>query len=255
MTCVWTASLAELELSSMARLARRSNLCFNVLAKTMWANNLYHSADGPCGISIFSRHLRRALVPFGVNLFETNLRTSTDFIPGLASIVHYVPSAFATTKASRALTQALLSSNDDEKILIILHGLHGYDESRFQCDTICPDQERHIGLMLHRADSIFALSDAVANACQTWQDRLGGKARLIRLNHPGLFTPVHSTNTGGSYALIGGISRSKKDHTTARIQTLIDLCENHGIRVRAFLNFPIHRRCSAVRDSPSGLFD
>jgi hypothetical protein len=197
----------------------------------MWVNSLYSSAAGPCGISIFSGHLRSTLRPLGVNLFETNLRTFTNVVPGLASLVHYVPSGFASAQASRALMQFLVSSKDDEKILIILHGLHAPDESRFQHDTMCRDQERHIQLMLHRAESIIALSDTAAKACRTWKTRFGGKARLVRLDHPGLYSPMQNAGTSASYALLGGISRSKKDHMIGKIAELIDLCQNRGIRV------------------------
>lgn len=212
-------------------LAECSYLCFNGQVDTMWVNSFYSSTTGPCGISIFSRHLRGALMPLGVKLLETNFRTSMSVVRTLASLVHYVPSSFASSQASEALTQFLLSANDDEKILIILHGLHSYGENRFQSDTICPDQGRHIRLMLYTADSIIALSDAAAKACRTWQARFGGKARLIRLDHPGLYAPMRSAGTGGSYALLGGISRSKKDHTTGRMGELIDLCQNRGIKV------------------------
>ena len=197
----------------------------------MWVNSFYSSASGPCGIAIFSRHLRRALLPLGVNLFETNLRTSTSVVRTLTSLVHYVPSGFASPEASRALMKILISSKDNEKIFIILHGLHQPAEDRFQNDTICPDQERHICSMLQRAEAIIVLSDAAAKACRSWQAQFGGKARLVRLDHPGLFTPPRSAATIGSYALVGGISRSKKDHTTDKIGELIGLCENCGIRI------------------------
>lgn len=210
---------------------QHSHLCFNDQVDTMWVSSLYSSGAGPCGISIFSRHLRSALMPLGINLFEMNLRTSTSVAPTPASLVHYVPSSFASARASGALTQFLFSSKDDEKILIILHGLHSDGESCFQSDTICPDQERHIWLMLHRAESIIALSEAAAKACRTWQARFGGKARLVRLDHPGLYAPIRRADTRGSYALLGGISRSKKDHTTGKIGELIDLCQNRGIRI------------------------
>jgi hypothetical protein len=122
-------------------LAQCSHLCFNERADTMWVNGLYSSAAGPCGISIFSRHLRSALMPLGVNLFETNFRTSTSVVRTRASVVHYVR-GFASAQASGALTQFLVSSKDDEKILIILHGLHSHRESRFQSDAICPGAAR-----------------------------------------------------------------------------------------------------------------
>lgn len=197
----------------------------------MWVNSLYSPAAGHCGISIFSHHLRSALTPLGVNLFETNLRTSMRVAHTPASVLHYVPSSFANSQASAALTEFLLSSNHDEKILIILHSLYSCGEKRFQSDIVCPDQERHIRLMLHKAESIIALSEGVAKACRTWQARFGGKARLVRLDHPGLYAPVRSSETGGSYALVGGISRPKKDHTSDRIGELVDLCEDRGIRV------------------------
>ncbi len=197
----------------------------------MWVNSFYSSESGPCGISIFSHHLRRELLPLGINLFETNLRMPTSVVRTPSSLVHYVPSGFASAEASRALMQILISSKDHEKIFIILHGLHSRGEDRFQDDTICPDQERHICLMLHKADSIIVLSDAAAKACRTWQAQFGGKARIVRLDHPGLFTPMGSEVTGSSYALVGGISRSKKDHTTGKIGELIGLCENRGIRI------------------------
>lgn len=147
------------------------------------------------------------------------------------SLVNYVPSSFATSEASAALTRYLLSANHDEKVMVILHGLHAADEDRFLSDTICPEQKSHIWLMLHRAESIIALSEIAAEACRTWRARYGGKARIVRIDHPGLYAAVRVAGTGVSYAFLGGISRSKKDHTTGRIGELIELCENRGIRV------------------------
>jgi hypothetical protein len=187
-------------------------LCFNDEVNTVWVNSLHFSSAGPCGISIFSRHLRGALTPLGVNLLETNLRTTKGPVRAVPSLFHYVPSSFASPQASRTLIEFLVSSKDDDKILIILHGLHSLGESRFLNDTICSDQESHIRLMLQRAELVIALSDSVADACCTWQSRFGGKARLVRLNHPGLYVPTGNTGTGSSYAFLGGISRSKKDH-------------------------------------------
>lgn len=85
--------------------------------------------------------------------------------------------------------------------------------------------------MLHRAESIIALSGASAKAWRTWQARFGGKARLVRLDHPGLYAPTLGAGRRGSYALVGGISRSKKDHAIGIIGELIDLCESRGIRI------------------------
>jgi hypothetical protein len=197
----------------------------------MWVNSFHSSISAKCGISIFSRHLCRALLPLGIKVRETNLRTFTGVARTRASLIHYVPSGFVNAEASRALAHVLLSSKDDEKILIILHGLHGHGEDRFQNDTVCPGQERHIWLMLHRAECIVALSEVAANACRTWQTRFGGKALLVRLDHPGLFATMRRAGTAGSYALVGGISRSKKDHRTGEIGELIELCENRGIRI------------------------
>ncbi len=194
--------------------------------------NFYSSVSDSCGISIFSRHLCQALSRLGLNLLETNLNTSMDATLTETSILHYVPAAFASSEASRALIQLLGCRRESHKIFVILHGLHSYGEDRFLEDTLCPEQERHIRLMLHSAESITALSGSAARACRTWQIRFGGRAKLLRLDHPGLFAPTESiTMSGGSYAFVGGISRSKKKQTASSIGSLLTKCEHQGVRV------------------------
>jgi len=197
----------------------------------MPVNSFYSSPPGPCGISIFNRHLRQALLSFGISLFEMNLRKTWGVVRAQTSVIHYVPSAFADPEASRALMQLLASRQDHQRIFVILHGLHRHGEDRFQNDTICPDQERHIQLMFNAAEAIIALSASAVGSCRSWQTRLRGRARLLRLDHPGLFAPTENIEIRGSYALVGGISRSKKDHKAAEIAALVNLCENRGIRV------------------------
>jgi len=59
-----------------------------------------------------------------------------------------------------------------------------------------------------------------------------GRARIVRLDHPGLFVPTtRLTAPRDSYALIGGISRSKKSHADGSIPTLLDLCRRQDVRV------------------------
>jgi hypothetical protein len=198
---------------------------------SMLINGFYASVSDCCGISIFSHHLRRALLPFGINLRETNFRNADATVYSPISLLHYVPSSFINAEASRDLIQILAASKSDENICVILHGVHGREEARFQRDGICPDQEIHLRLLLQKAKIIFALSEAVAEACRTWQTQFGSSARIIRLDHPGLFAATCSREMGHSYAFVGGISRPKKDHRSARIQELIDQCETLGVRI------------------------
>jgi hypothetical protein len=220
----------------------------------MLVNSFYSSVSHSCGVSIFNEHLHVALLPFGINLLETNLRSSTSFTPSLISLVHYVPSGFISSEASIALMQFLTSSKNAETICFILHGLHKHGERRFQKDGICPDQEHHIRLMFQRAESIIVLSNAVAEACRTWQLHFGAKVRIVRLDHPGLFTPMRDAEPDGSYAFVGGISRPKKDHTSRTIGELIGLCEQSGIRIwQHWTNIPQPKPLTQSWRQTSGL--
>ena len=198
----------------------------------MLVNSFYSSVSDPCGISIFNRHLRQALSPLGLDLLETNLTTATGVSPAPLSVLHYVPSGFATPETSRALLQLLASREKADKVFVILHGLHRYGEDRLLDDTPCPGQEQHIHAILQTAQSIIALSQSAEATCNTWQKRLGGRASLLRIDHPGLFEmPARGAVSHGSYALLGGISRSKKNHAADPIVALLDACSREGVRV------------------------
>ena len=198
----------------------------------MLVNNLHFSVFDSCGISIFSRHLREALSRLGHETFVTNLRTATSVTRAPVWILHYVPSSFAVPGASRALITLLKSLEEPNKLFVILHGLHSYREDRLLDDTPCPQQAEHIRLMLETAESLTALSESAATACRSWHAIFGGRARILRVDHPGLFVPsTRLTTTHGSYALLAGISRSKKSHTGGSIRTLLDLCRRNHIRV------------------------
>ena len=198
----------------------------------MFVNSFYSSTSDSCGISIFNRHLRDALSHRGFRILDTNLRIATGVISTSVGILHYVPGGFTSPEAANALIQLLVSRQRSQKLFVILHGLYSYEEHCLLDDVRCRKQEQHIRLMLQTADSISALSDSAAKACRTWQIRFGGRARLLRLDHPGLFAPTpRVTTTRGSYALVGGISKSKKIHTTGSILTLLDLCRRQGLRV------------------------
>ena len=198
----------------------------------MLVNNFYSSASDPCGISIFSRHLRQALSPFGLDLLETNLAIATGASATPISVLQYVPSGFATPETSRALLQLLASRKEADRLFVILHGLHKYGEDRWLDDTACPDQELHINAILQTAESIIALSKSAEVTCNAWQEILGGRASLLRIDHPGLFElPAEAAASHGFYALLGGISRSKKTHTADPIAALLDACRREGVRV------------------------
>jgi hypothetical protein len=86
--------------------------------------------------------------------------------------------------------------------------------------------------MLQAAESICALSSSAARACRTWQSQLGGDSRLHTLNHPGLFQPTLTTSwIDAGYALLAGISRTKKINSSGPIITLLDRCRHQGVRV------------------------
>jgi hypothetical protein len=198
----------------------------------MLVNSYHFSALDPCGVAIFSQHLCEALSQFGHEVLAINLRTATGLARTPVEILHYVPSSFAGPEASRALITLLNSRRESHKLFVILHGLHSYGEDRLLDDTPCPNQAEHIRLMLLTAESLTALSESVARACHTWHAKFGGRARILRLDHPGLFAlTTRLTATRGSYAFIGGISRSKKRHTAGSISTLLDLCWRQGVRV------------------------
>jgi len=206
-------------------------MCFNDSMETVLVNGFHSSSPGPCGIAIFDRHLRAALLPYDVELRETNLLAAMKLVRTQTSLVHYVPSAYANTKSSRALMSLMSSKERDERIVVVLHGLHSRGEDRFRSDTICQDQERHISLFLAKADTIVALSGSVAKALRSWQDWLGGRPRLLRLDHPGLFEMARLNENRAFYAFLGGISRSKKNHSTDEIGDLVGLCGRRGIEV------------------------
>lgn len=198
----------------------------------MLVNNFYSSATDSCGISIFSRHLHQALAPLGLDLLETNLATATGVGPTPISVLQYVPSGFATPETSRALLQLLASRQKADRMFVILHGLHRYGEDRLLDDTPCPDQEQHIRAMLQTAESIIALSQTAEATCTAWQTSFGGKANLLRIDHPGLYElPADGAVSDKSYALLAGISRSKKNHAADPIVALLDACRRDGVRV------------------------
>ena len=174
----------------------------------MLVNSFHFSAFDPCGIAIFSQHLGEVLSRLGHAVLVTNLRTATRVTHTPVEILHYVPSSFASTEASRALMTFLNSRQASHKLFVILHGLHSCGEDRLLDDTPCPYQADHIRLMLQTAESLTALSESVARACHTWHLAFGGRAKTLRLDHPGLFVPTAKlTTTHGSYAFVGGISR------------------------------------------------
>lgn len=197
----------------------------------MHVNVFYSSLSSSCGISIFNRHLCKALLSYNINVLETNLRHSWLTNRSSISLLHYLPSGFISGEASNALDVLLESFNCDEKLCVILHGVHARGETRFQQDGVSPWQARHIRSILQRANCIVALSESVAEACSTWQAMFGYRGRFVRLDHPGLFAPLPHRVLGHEYALLGGISRPKKDYASSRIRSLVDQCEDVGIRV------------------------
>lgn len=221
----------------------------------MLVNSLFSSTSDLCGISIFSRHLCEALSRLGLKTLETNLHNAADAVRTPVWLLHYVPSGFASPKLSQALSHLLISRRDSYKLVVLLHGIHRPGETRLLDDTICPDQDHHINLMLHSADAITALSDAAARACRQWRTRFGGQAKLLKLDHPGLFEPVEGANTTrATYALLGGISRSKKKHSADSIALLIDQCEREGVRIwEHWTNIPSSESTPSVWRRTSGL--
>jgi hypothetical protein len=198
----------------------------------MLVNSFHFSAFNPCGISIFSRHLCEELSRLGHDVLDTNLHTATSFTPTPVEILHYAPSSFESPEASHALITFLNSREESQKLFVILHGLYNYEEDRLLNDALCPNQAEHIRLMLQTADSLTALSESVARACNIWRAMFRGRARILKLDHPGLFIPTaRPATTHGSYAFIGGISRPKKNHAGGTIPALLDLCQHRGIRV------------------------
>jgi hypothetical protein len=223
----------------------------------MLVSSFYYSTSDACGIAIFNRHLRETLSRHGVTMLETNLRTACSVIRTPVEILHYVPSSFSSPEASDALVRLLLSRRQSHRLIVILHGLYSYAEHRFRNDTLCPNGEQHIRLMLQTAESITALSDSAAKACCTWRTRFGGRAQLSRLDHPGLFCPPSDTGaTSGTYALLGGISRLKKFHNAAPILTLMDGCWRQRLRVWVhWTNVPRSAQTPLAWKRTSGLLD
>ena len=147
-------------------------------------------------------------------------------------ILHYVPSSFASSEASRALITLLNTRQSTHKLIVVLHGLHSCGENRLLNDTPCPNQAETHKLILQSADSVIALSGSSAKVCNTWRSIYQGKARILRIDHPGLFAQAESVSkTHSSYAFIGGISRSKKIHTNYSISMLLEMCREQGVRV------------------------
>ena len=77
----------------------------------------------PCGISIFSQHLRKALTRLGNKVLVTNLYTAKRSTRAPIEILHYVPSSFASPEASQALIDFFKSRREPRKLIVILHGL------------------------------------------------------------------------------------------------------------------------------------
>src|ERR1019366_3557831 len=197
----------------------------------MIVNTFYYSNSDTCGISIFNGHLRRALSRIGVNVLDTNLRTAERIVRTPIGILHYVPGSYSSRKASNALIELLAALHDSQRLFVILHGLHSYGESRFPDGKTYPQREEHVRLVLQRAEAIIALSGSVARAYHTWRVRLGGPAMPIRLEHPGLFEPIVNRAADSGYALVGGISRTKKVYAAPGTSALFDACRRQDIRV------------------------
>lgn len=197
----------------------------------MLVNTFYYSYSDVCGISIFNGHLGKALSRIGISVLNTNLRTTEGSFLAPIGILNYVPGSFASAEAARALIKLLASFRDPQQLFVILHGLHSYGESRFPDGNIYPQHEQHVRLVLERSEGIIALSGSTARAYDTWRVRFGGPGTLIRLDHPGLFKPIGIRSENSDYALIGGISRTKKVYAAPGISELLDACRCQDIRV------------------------
>ena len=190
----------------------------------------YSSLTPSCGIEIFSRHLHTALAKFGIGFRETNLMTGISPARTAILLLHYTPSGFTCVDASNALIAFLVSIGSNQRLCVILHGVYARGETRFRDDGVSRAQERHIQLIIEKADTIVALSDSVARALHTWEGDSVCR-RLVHLSHPGLFALEKRPSESNSYSFIGGVSRPKKNHASYRIRNLIDQCEHRGIRI------------------------
>jgi hypothetical protein len=194
-------------------------------------NSFICSDSESCGISIFNRHLKTELGSLKIELVENNLRSGNTWNNSLDSIIHYAPSAFSEKGDSSSLLRVFDSIDKNKKIYVILHGIHRFGENRFGDNPRSFDQTNHITRMLNKAHTIIALSGSAFSVCKGWQERLGGAARVVRSDHPGLYVNEKLRLSNDVYAFIGGISRSKKICISDPILKLIESCESSGIRV------------------------
>lgn len=197
----------------------------------MWINTFYSSLSPVCGTYIFNKHLGEALSHVGIFTLPHNIRTSHQSVPPLFSVVHYVPSGFVGERTSRAFSRLLNEIPQGINLCIIVHGVHSFGETRFRKDGVSQNQEHHVRIMCHSARSIIALSHSAANNWRTWQARFGGEVSVVEIPHPGLFRVPEITAHHNSYALVGGISRPKKDHASESMDRLMRLCERKGIKI------------------------
>jgi hypothetical protein len=199
---------------------------------SMLINNFHFSALSPCGIAIFSQHLRQALARLGNDVLVTNLISDAHFTHTPLEILHYAPSSFASAEGSQALIDFLKPQSERRKLIVILHGLYSLGENRFLDDARCPDQADHIRLMFNTAEIVVPLSESVAASARIWCRRLGSSTRIIRMDHPGLFvSSVKIESEYPSYALVCGIARPKKNPEVGLIPDLLELCQREGIHV------------------------
>lgn len=198
----------------------------------MHVRNFYSSEADPCGISIFSGHLTRSLQQYNVDLVNVNIRSDPAVEMGNLSIVHYVPSGYSTRDTSDRLMRLIASHHYPCRLIVVLHGMYAPGESRFLDDTTCPDQAVHsLGLLKH-AESVIALSSSVASVCRAWNNELGLSTRIVQSNHPGLFIAPHTGSAESfPYALLAGVSRSKKSHSAEAVSALTSLLASNDIRV------------------------
>src|SRR5579862_9000591 len=170
----------------------------------MRVNSFHFSAFEPCGISIFSRHLAAELSMFGYDVAQTNLRLHSCGPCAPIWFLHYAPSSFASPKASFRLMRLIRVRPKSTKLCVILHGLFAYHEDRFLKDRRCPNQALHVELILKSADIICALSASVLSAMGSWPGSDDARGKIIRLDHPGLFSsPEKSLPNADPYAFLG----------------------------------------------------
>ncbi|MBU4260918.1 MAG: hypothetical protein KKC76_03425 [Proteobacteria bacterium] len=194
---------------------------------------VYRSRQLGCGISLFTKRLGVELSRRGIFVRDCNF-PSQSLIPGLNTIIHYVPSMWAGDEGALAV---LLSKVKSKNVIAVLHGMYGPHEETYLKETLCPELAFHVSVLSTSAQTIIALSQSCNDAWHLWDiDDFGTKVEVF--SHPGASRSDWNDLPKESYIFLGGINRPKKDIQGERLRNLLHDYYQRGVKVWVHISNP-----------------